>query len=197
MKKLLLLIGLVLCFSANTIAATTVSSSSDYSWTFYSQSFYINDLGSIDGMRTFSYTEGIPSYNSYAPLANGKVEYSPVNVGDVIGIGMIAKSFASWVGGKVFGAKAGQMVNVKFDNFPHMEYGMLRVPIRNISLVPIAVNETGKAYILEVVFPEKLITNYGKELTFSQEMTGTAEIITEDLRLLDKFINPIKAVIKK
>ncbi|MDL2239132.1 HlyD family secretion protein [Bacteroidales bacterium OttesenSCG-928-K22] len=91
----------------------------------------------------------------------------------------------------------GQMVNVKFDNFPYMEYGMIRVPIKHISLVPITSNDQSKMYILEVVFPEKLITNYGKELTFSQEMTGIAEIITEDLRLLDKFINPIKAVLKK
>ena len=59
------------------------------------------------------------------------------------------------------------------------------------------VDENTKAYMLEVEFPENLVTTYGKELTFSQEMTGTAEIITEDLRLLDKFINPIRAVIKK
>ena len=89
------------------------------------------------------------------------------------------------------------MVNVKFDNFPYLEFGMVRVQIKNISLVPIAVAEDKKFYMLEVEFPEKLLTNYGKELTFSQEMTGTAEIITEDLRLLDKFLNPIKAVIKK
>jgi HlyD family secretion protein len=93
--------------------------------------------------------------------------------------------------------KEGQMVNVKFDNFPYMEFGMVRVQIKNISLVPIAVENNQKAYMLEVEFPEKLLTNYGKELTFSQEMTGSAEIITEDLRLLDKFLNPIKAVIKK
>jgi multidrug efflux pump subunit AcrA (membrane-fusion protein) len=93
--------------------------------------------------------------------------------------------------------KEGQMVNVKFDNFPHMEFGMVRVQIKNISLVPVVVGENEKAYMLEVDFPDQLKTNYGKNLTFSQEMTGTAEIITEDLRLLDKFINPIKAVIKK
>ena len=29
--------------------------------------------------------------------------------------------------------KKGQMVNVKFDNYPHMEYGMVRVEITNIS----------------------------------------------------------------
>jgi len=93
--------------------------------------------------------------------------------------------------------KEGQMVNVKFNNYPHMEYGMVRVQIKNISLVPITVENNQKAYMLEVDFPEKLKTNYGKELAFSQEMTGSAEIITEDLRLLDKFLNPIKAVIKK
>ena len=93
--------------------------------------------------------------------------------------------------------KEGQMVNVKFDNFPHMEFGMVRVKIKNISLVPVTVENNQKAYLLEVDFPEKLKTNYDKELAFSQEMTGSAEIITEDLRLLDKFLNPIKAVIKK
>ena len=93
--------------------------------------------------------------------------------------------------------KEGQMVNVKFDNFPYMEFGMVRVQIKNISLVPIAVENNQKCYMLEVEFPEKLLTNYGKELTFSQEMTGSAEIITEDLRLLDKFLNPIKSLIKK
>jgi HlyD family secretion protein len=93
--------------------------------------------------------------------------------------------------------KVGQTVNVKLDNFPYLEYGMVKVCIRNISMVPVQVDEKTKAYMLEVEFPERLVTTYGKELDFSQEMTGTAEIITEDLRLLDKFINPIKAVIKK
>jgi multidrug resistance efflux pump len=90
--------------------------------------------------------------------------------------------------------KEGQTVNVKFDNFPYMEYGMIKVTISHISLVPIDLPDAKKAYVLEVVFPDKLCTTYGKELSFSQEMTGTAEIVTEDLRLLDKFINPIKAV---
>jgi len=93
--------------------------------------------------------------------------------------------------------KEGQAVNVKFDNYPHMEFGMVRVIIKNISLVPVTVGDNQKAYMLEVDFPASLVTNYGKELTFSQEMTGSAEIITEDLRLLDKFLNPIRAVIKR
>jgi len=93
--------------------------------------------------------------------------------------------------------KEGQMVNVKFDNFPYMEFGMVRVQIQNISLVPVTIENNQKAYMLEVDFPDKLKTNYGKKLTFSQEMTGSAEIITEDLRLLDRFLNPIRSVIKR
>jgi HlyD family secretion protein len=92
--------------------------------------------------------------------------------------------------------KAGQMVNVKFANYPHMEYGMVRVEINNISLVPVTQNET-MGYILEVHFPDGLITNYGKELAFGQQMQGTADIITEDLRLLDRFLNPIRSLWKQ
>jgi HlyD family secretion protein len=92
--------------------------------------------------------------------------------------------------------KAGQTVNVKFDNFPYMEYGMVKVTVKNIALVPILQNEV-RHYVLEVDFPDRLTTNYGKALLFSQEMQGTAEIITDDLRLLDRFLNPIRALIKK
>lgn len=91
--------------------------------------------------------------------------------------------------------KKGQTVNIKFANFPYMEYGIVQVKIKNISLVPLVVKDE-RVYLLEVEFPEKLKTTYGKELTFSQEMQGSAEIITDDLRLLDKFINPIKAIFK-
>jgi HlyD family secretion protein len=92
--------------------------------------------------------------------------------------------------------KEGHLVNVKFENYPHMEYGMVRVEITNISLVPIALGEN-KGYILEVHFPNGLITNYGKDLAFGQQMQGTAEIITEDLRLLDRFLNPIRSLWKQ
>jgi HlyD family secretion protein len=92
--------------------------------------------------------------------------------------------------------REGQMVNVKFANYPHMEYGMVRVEITNISLVPVTQNDS-KGYILEVHFPNGLITNYNKELAFGQHMQGTAEIITEDLRLLDRFLNPIRSLWKQ
>ena len=92
--------------------------------------------------------------------------------------------------------KVGQTVNVKLDNFPYMEYGMIRVQVKNIALVPIISGEE-RRYVLEVDFPDDLQTNYGKTLPFSQEMQGLAEIVTDDLRLIDRFLQPIKALLRE
>jgi len=35
--------------------------------------------------------------------------------------------------------KSGQTVNIKLDNYPYMEFGMIKAKIKNISLVPITV----------------------------------------------------------
>jgi len=88
--------------------------------------------------------------------------------------------------------KAGHQVNIKFSNYPHMEYGIVRGEVSNISLVP-----ENNFYMVKVDFPEGLLTNYGKSLVFIQEMQGTAEIITDDMRLIERIINPIKSIIKK
>ena len=86
---------------------------------------------------------------------------------------------------------AGQKVNIRFDNFPYMEYGFIRGSVKSISLIP-----NNENYIVEVDLPQDLLTNYNIQLKFSQEMKGSAEIITEDLRLIQRFINPVKSLLK-
>ena len=85
--------------------------------------------------------------------------------------------------------KPGQAVNVRFLNFPDTEYGIVRGVVSNISVVP-----SSDSYTLEVNFPNGLMTTYGRELPFYQEMHATAEIITDDLRLLERFFMPLKKV---
>jgi len=85
-----------------------------------------------------------------------------------------------------------QEVNIKFDNFPYMEYGMVSAIVKTIALVP-----ESNVYNLELEFPDSLHTNYGKDLIFSQSMQGTAEIITEEIPLLLRILNPLKALFKK
>lgn len=85
----------------------------------------------------------------------------------------------------------GQRVNIRFENFPYMEYGYVRGKVRSISLMPNNAN-----YVVEVELPQDLRTNYDIPLKFSQEMKGSAEIITSDLRLIERFFNPVKSMLK-
>jgi HlyD family secretion protein len=49
-------------------------------------------------------------------------------------------------------------------------------------------------YTLEVALPNGLTTTYGKELKFSQEMQAAADIITDDMRLIERLFMPIKKI---
>jgi len=85
--------------------------------------------------------------------------------------------------------KTGQKVNIKLSNFPYTEFGMITGEVKSISLVP----DQGK-YFGEVELPNDLNTNYKKLLPFYQEMTGTAEIITENMRLIERIIAPVRSI---
>ena len=50
---------------------------------------------------------------------------------------------------------------------------------------------------MEVELPNELITHYGEKLDFKPQMPGTAEIITEEIRLLERFFKPILSIFKK
>ncbi|HZL09881.1 MAG TPA: hypothetical protein VFC65_07780 [Prolixibacteraceae bacterium] len=85
----------------------------------------------------------------------------------------------------------GQKVNIRFENFPYMEYGFIIGEVKSISLIT-----NNENYVVEVEMPQDMKTNYNIPLKFSQEMKGSAEIITEDLRLIQRFFNPVKSLLK-
>jgi len=86
----------------------------------------------------------------------------------------------------------GQLVNIKLSSYPYLEYGMVRGIVISKSLVP-----TGDSYIIEISLPSGLTTLYDNKLDFAQNMQGTAEIITKDIRLLQKIVNPFRYLISK
>jgi HlyD family secretion protein len=90
--------------------------------------------------------------------------------------------------------KTGQKVNIRLQNFPENEYGILRGIVNKISLVPV---QTGEAvyYAVEINLPNKLLTTYKKELPYLPNMQGQADIITEDISLLERFILPVKKIL--
>lgn len=93
----------------------------------------------------------------------------------------------------------GQTVNVKLNGYPYMEFGVLKGIIRSVSAVPEMVQTSdGQSivYITEAVFPIGLTTSYKRDLPMIQEMDGTGEIITEDMRLISRFFQPIVSLFK-
>jgi hypothetical protein len=92
--------------------------------------------------------------------------------------------------------KIGQSVNIRLDNFPDNEFGMLKGVVNNVSLVPATAGESNY-YVVEIELPHVLKTNYGKDLPHLSNMQGTADIITENISLLERFIMPIKKIFKE
>ena len=86
-----------------------------------------------------------------------------------------------------------QTVNIKLSAYPHTEYGLLKGKIKQISLIP----SIEGFYLIDVSLPKKLITTYNKEIEFKQEMQGSAEIITDDLRLIERLFIKLKEVFER
>jgi multidrug resistance efflux pump len=80
--------------------------------------------------------------------------------------------------------KENQWVNIRLSNFPDREFGILKGKIKNISLTP---DKDGNL-LIDVSLPDGITTSYNKEIVFQQEMSGTADIITEDLRLAERLL---------
>ena len=92
----------------------------------------------------------------------------------------------------------GQKVNVRLNGYPYMEYGLLVGEIGYLSSVPEAAADpqAEPQYTAEIVFPDGMVTTYGRELRLIQKMDGTAEIITKDRRLIMRLLDPIVALFK-
>jgi multidrug efflux pump subunit AcrA (membrane-fusion protein) len=88
--------------------------------------------------------------------------------------------------------KTGQKVLVSLNGFPYMQFGKLIGRVESISAVP----DKNNNYNAEISFPNGLVTTYKQKLNLIQQMEGTAEIITKDMRLTDQFFDPIKSLFK-
>ncbi len=89
--------------------------------------------------------------------------------------------------------KIGQTVNIKLFNFPDREFGMLIGKVKNISLTP----DNQGNLLIDIALSKKLETSYHKIIPFQQEMTGSAEIITDDLRLIERLLYQFRGIFKR
>ena len=96
--------------------------------------------------------------------------------------GELAVSQASF--GKI---EEGQPVQVRFSGYPYHEYGSVFGRVDYFSDFPVR----DSLFFAKVSFPDGLVTSYGREITPRNGMTGQAEIITQDMRLLERVVNNI------
>ncbi|OWP86165.1 HlyD family secretion protein [Flavobacterium covae] len=135
---------------------------------------------------------------------DGKVSYlqlwaenQTVNSGDAVFAiiptlksGFIGKAKAlAQNSGKI---KIGQKVNIRLANYPDREFGIIKGNIKAISLTP---DKDGNL-LIDISLPNGLKTSYKKQITFQQEMSGNADIITQDLRLLERLLYQFRDIFK-
>ncbi|WP_396144009.1 HlyD family secretion protein [Flavobacterium sp.] len=89
--------------------------------------------------------------------------------------------------------KIGQNVNIRLENYPDREFGIIKGKIKTISLTP---DKDGNL-LIDVILPNGIQTSYKKQITFRQEMTGTADIVTKDARLIERFFYQFRDIFKR
>jgi len=89
--------------------------------------------------------------------------------------------------------KIGQTVNIRLANYPDREFGIIKGKIKAISLTP---DKDGNL-LINVSLPKGLETSYKKQIVFQQEMSGTADIVTEDLRLIERLLYQFRDIFKR
>jgi multidrug efflux pump subunit AcrA (membrane-fusion protein) len=88
--------------------------------------------------------------------------------------------------------KRGQEIIVKLQSYPYEEYGTLRGQIQSISEIP-----KDSIYFVKVNFPNGLTTSANKVIPFRNGMTASGEIITEDKRLIERFLKEFMRIFER
>lgn len=89
--------------------------------------------------------------------------------------------------------KLNQTVNIRLANYPDREFGIIKGMIKSISLTP---DKEGNL-LIDVSLPNGIETSYEKKIIFQQEMSGTADIVTEDLRLIERLLYQFRDIFRR
>ena len=88
--------------------------------------------------------------------------------------------------------RRGQKVILKLENFPFREWGTLKATVETISEIPQQENETGFLVYFKI---DSLTTSHGRILEFNQDLIGTAEIIVDEVSILERIFYELRHLI--
>ena len=133
--------------------------------------------------------DGTLTYNDYWKVNQNVTEGNKVfsivsNTSDSI----IAKIKIPLEGaGKV---QPGQRVNIRLDGYPYLEYGFLTGKVVSLSTM---YSDTGE-YTATVSLPTPLRTSYHYDIIMGGDLSGVAEVITQDISLAERLIHPLRYI---
>jgi hypothetical protein len=84
----------------------------------------------------------------------------------------------------------GQRVIIKLETFNFREFGIINGTIASVSLTP-----KDKFFTADVELTNGLTSSYGKLLGAGQEVQGSADIVTEDLRLIERIFYDVRSLV--
>ncbi|MBX9785114.1 MAG: HlyD family secretion protein [Chitinophagaceae bacterium] len=88
--------------------------------------------------------------------------------------------------------KKGQEVFLKFQAYPYEQFGSVTGKIEFISETP-----SDSGFLAKVILSNGLVTNYQKSLQFKSGLLAQADIVTDNMRLLERFYYNIIKQLKR
>ncbi len=89
--------------------------------------------------------------------------------------------------------KTGQKVLIRLESYPSTEFGHVNGTIAYIASMP-----NGRdSFLVRVELPAGLTTNYNKEIFFRNNLSATAEIITDERKLIERLFGQLKSITKR
>jgi multidrug efflux pump subunit AcrA (membrane-fusion protein) len=138
-------------------------------------------ISSTDGIASFQQFFG---ENQFVKTGDAILSILPKNKDQLVGR-MYVPPINS---GKI---TPGEKVLIKLDNYRFQEYGIVEGKVQNISL---STDDKGNYYV-DVLLTKGLKTSYNRTLTFDKELKGNADIVTQDLRLIERFFYQIRKLL--
>lgn len=139
-------------------------------------------ISSTDGIASFQQFWG---ENQFVKRGDAILSILPSDKKTLIG----KMSVSATNSGKI---SQGRKVLIKLDNYPYQEYGIVEGRVQNISLTP---DEKGNYYV-DVILPKGLKTSHNEHLVFDKELSGNAEIVTQDLRLIERVFYQMRKLLR-
>lgn len=92
----------------------------------------------------------------------------------------------------------GTEAHVELTSYPKHKYGIIKTNVVHISPLSTSMGEQGNwgddVYVAELVFNDTLVTNRGFQIPFTQNISGSVKLITQEYRLIDRLIDRFRFV---